>query len=49
MKRHFPKIDIQDVWNWMKAFAGILLLGFAAGLATGMFLTGCKLALKILP
>lgn len=49
MKRHFPQIDPQDVWNWLKAFLVILFLGFDCGLAVGMFLTGCKLALKIVP
>ena len=37
------------VQEGLVAFFRILVLGFAAGLAVGMFLTGCKLALRILP
>lgn len=39
----------EQVQDGLFAFFRILLLGFAAGIACGMFLTGCKLALKIVP
>ena len=41
--------SVEQVQDGLVAFFRILLLGFACGLSVGMFLTGCKLALKIVP